>query len=153
MRSAKLFAALAIFQIGLAVVERRTSSGFDIYFHATYFVVGLVYWMGFLAVTSVLFALVYFAASRWVLHPLNSSLGLTHFLFALAALLLLQIAVLTMHSPMANGLPPSRDAFRWISLELWAGPCCFLMGCATLALNCVWTGISAFRAHRYASSH
>ena len=153
MRTAKLFAALAILQLGLAVLERRSPSGVDIYFHATYFVVGQAYWMGFLAASSALFALVYFAASRWVLHPLNWPLGLTHFVFALATLLLLQIAVLTMDSPMANGLPPSGDAFRWISLGLWAGPCCFLLGCSTLALNCVWTGISAFRAHRYASSH
>jgi hypothetical protein len=149
MRAAKLFAALAILQLGLAVVERRTPSGIDIYFHATYFVVGQAYSMGFLALTSALFALVY-AASHWVSHPLNSSLGLTHFVFALAAILFLHIAVFTMDS--ANGLPASATAYRWVSLGLWAGPCCFLLGCATLAVNCVWTGISVLRVHKYASS-
>ena len=150
MRAAKLFAALAILQLGLAVVERRTPSGVDIYFHATYFMVGQAYCMGFLAITSALFALVYVAASRWVSHPLNPSLGLTHFVFTLAALLFLHIAVFTIDS--ANGLPASGTAYRWVSLGLWAGPCCFLLGCATLAVNCAWTGISLFRVHKYASS-
>jgi hypothetical protein len=151
MRTARLFAALAILQLGLAVVERRTPSGVDIYFHGTYFMVGQAYWMGFLAVTSALFALVYVAAFRWVLHPLNNSLGLTHFVFALAAPVLLQIAVFTIDSEMANDLSASSEAYQRISFALWAGPCCFLLGCATLAVNCVWTGVSFFRAHKYAS--
>ncbi len=152
MRPAKLFAWLAILQLGLAVLERRTLSGVDIYFHATYFVVGQAYWLGFLAMTSALFALVYFAAFRWMLHPLNNSLGLMHFVFALAALVFLHIAVFTKDSAIVNGFPASREAYRWVPFALLAGPFCFLLGCATLAVNCVWTGISVFRAHKYASS-
>ena len=146
MRAAKLFAALAILQLGLALFEgRRTRPSIDIYFHGTYFVVARAHWFELMAVTSALFALVYVAASRWVVHPLNSSLGLTHFVFALTGFVFLSNAFFTIGSEMANGLPAGRAVYHWVFLAFSAGSFCFLLGCATLAVNCLCTGISFFR--------
>jgi len=74
MLSAKLFATLAILQLGLALLESRSHLLIDVYFHATYFVVGKSHMYIFLASASACFALTYFASSRWVSHPLSNSL-------------------------------------------------------------------------------
>ena len=77
MLSARLFAALAILQFGLAMFENKTAhQSIDVYFHATYFVVAKTHLQILQALASACFALIYLAAARWVLHPLNNSLGL-----------------------------------------------------------------------------
>lgn len=65
MISAKLFATLAILQVGLALLESKTpSKSIDVYFHATYFVIGHIQLMGLMALATACFALAYLAASR-----------------------------------------------------------------------------------------
>lgn len=129
MLSAKLFATLAILQLGFAVLESRMPpKSVDVYFHATYFVIGHIHIMGATALASACFALVYLAASRWVLHPLNDSLGVTHFVFALTGFVLLSVALFSDY---------------WQLFAFLVGGFCFLLGCATLALNCARTAITA----------
>jgi heme/copper-type cytochrome/quinol oxidase subunit 1 len=148
MLSAKLFATLAILQLGLALLESRTSHQLiDVYFHATYFVVAKSHMYIFLALASACFAVTYFAAFRWVLHPLNNSLSLTHFVMATLGFVLLSVWLSALRSVLAsaNDLPTVRA--YWPVLALLAGALCFLFGCATLAVNCAWTAITVFRSH------
>lgn len=147
MLSAKLFATLAILQVGLALLESKTASqSTDIYLHATYFVFKGIHMQIFLALASVCFALTYFAASRWVLHPLNNSLGLTHFAMATIGFVLISVSLFTLRSAAsANGL--LRAPNSWPLLASLVGLLCFLLGCATLAVNCTWTTITVFRSH------
>jgi hypothetical protein len=50
MLSAKLFAALAILQIGLALLQTRTiHQSVDVHVHASYIALGLLYFYIFLA--------------------------------------------------------------------------------------------------------
>jgi heme/copper-type cytochrome/quinol oxidase subunit 1 len=147
MLSVKLFATLAILQVGLALLENTAySKSIDVHLHATYFVVADIHVLGLMALASSCFALVYLAASRWVLHPLNNSLGITHFVLALTGFLLLFLALFSIKSGTANGEPVGRVLNHWQFLAFVVGGICFLLGCATLAVNCAWTAIAAFRS-------
>jgi heme/copper-type cytochrome/quinol oxidase subunit 1 len=133
MLPAKLFGTLAILQACLALFESRTpSKSIDIYLHGTYFVIGHLPFIWLMALASACFALVYLAASRWVLHPLNNTLGVTHFVFVAAGFVLL----------FASFSP----ANRWQFLAFLVGGFCFLVGCAVLTANCAWTAIAVIRA-------
>jgi heme/copper-type cytochrome/quinol oxidase subunit 1 len=146
MLSVKLFAALAVLQAGLALLESRTpSKSIDVYFHATYFVIAHIHLMGLMALASACFALVYLATSRWVLHPLNSSLGITHFILAVTGFLLLSVALFSVRTATGAGEPVGQTVNQWQVLAFLVGGFCFLLGCATLAVNCAWTAIAAFR--------
>ncbi|MGA2814587.1 MAG: cbb3-type cytochrome c oxidase subunit I [Candidatus Acidiferrum sp.] len=147
MLSVKLFATLAILQVSIALLESRTpSKSVDVYFHATYFVIGHIHLMGLMAVASAFFALVYLTASRWALHPLNNSLGIAHFVFVLIGCASLSIAFFSIRSATASGAPVSGAVDHWQFRALLVGVFCFLLGCATLAMNCTWTAIAALRA-------
>jgi hypothetical protein len=79
MFTATLFAALAAVQIGLALSKSRVpQASVDIYFHATYLVIGKNSLQILLAIANVSFAVIYFAGSRSVTHPLSKALGLAH---------------------------------------------------------------------------
>ena len=146
MLSAKLFATLAILQLGLAILESKTApQSIHVYLHATYFVFG-IHLQIFLALASACFALIYFAASRYVLHPLNNSLGFTHFAMATIGFVLISVSLFTLRSASsANGL--LRAPHSWPLLASLVGLLCFLLGCATLAVNCTWATITVFRSH------
>ena len=147
MLSAKLFASLAILQAGLALLESRTpSKSIDVYFHATYFVIAHIHLMGLMALASACFALVYLAASRWVSHPLNNSLGITHFILALTGFLLLTVTPFSIRTATGAGEPVGQMVNQIQVLALLVGGFCYLLGCATLAMNCAWTAIVAFRS-------
>jgi heme/copper-type cytochrome/quinol oxidase subunit 1 len=148
MLSAKLFATLAIMQVALVALFRSKtpSESIDVFFHATYFVIGRIHLMGLTALASACFALIYFAASRWVLRPLNNSLGITHFVLALAGYILLFVAVYSIRAMTASGEPMGRAVIPWRVFAFLVGVFCFLLGCVTLAVNCVWTTIAAFRS-------
>ena len=149
MLSAKLFATLAILQVGLALLGSKPSyESIDVYIHATYFVIGHFHLMGLLAITSGFFALVYLAASQWVLYPLNNSLGITHFILALTGFLLLWVALFSIKSATATGQPLDGVVINhWRFPAFFVGGFCFLLGCVTLAVNCAWTALAAFRTH------
>jgi heme/copper-type cytochrome/quinol oxidase subunit 1 len=94
MLSARLFSVLATLQLGLAVLENKTTHrSIDVYFHATYFVVAKTHLQVLQALASACFALIYFAASRWVSHPQNNSLGLTHFVMATIGSVLFSVSL------------------------------------------------------------
>jgi Cytochrome C and Quinol oxidase polypeptide I len=86
----KFFAALAVLQLGFALLAARAANqSLDVYFHATYFVIAPIHLQILLAISSACFALIYFAAFRWLPHPLSNSLGLTHIVLATIAFVLL----------------------------------------------------------------
>jgi heme/copper-type cytochrome/quinol oxidase subunit 1 len=149
MLSARLFAALAILQFGLAMFENKTAhQSIDVYFHATYFVVAKTDLQILQALASGCFALIYLAAARWVLHPLNNSLGLTHLVVATIGSVLLSVSLSAFVSlASASGLSAIPPANHWPLLACFAGVLCFLSGCAMLAVNCTWTAITVFRSH------
>ena len=85
------------------------------------------------------FALVYLAASRWLCYPLNNSLGITHFVFALTGFVLLSVALLSIKSAIETGEPVGHAVNHWQFIAVLVGGFCFLLGCVTLAANCAWT--------------
>ena len=152
MRSAKLFATLAILQVGLALLERRKpAKSIDVYFHATYFVIGHFHLMGLMALASACFAVIYFAASRWALHPLSNSLGITQFVLALTGFVLISAVLISIKPATASGEPVDEVVIHRQFLALFVGGLCFLLSCVTLAVNCGWTAIAAFRSKRQVS--
>jgi heme/copper-type cytochrome/quinol oxidase subunit 1 len=143
MLAAGLFAALATLQSGLAVVENKTThQSIDVYFHATYFVVAKTRLQVLQALASAGFALIYFAASGWVSHPQNNSLGLTHFVMATIGSVLLAVSLPAFGSS-PSAIPPAN---HWPLPACFAGLLCFLSGCAMLAVNCTWAAITVFRS-------
>jgi cytochrome c oxidase subunit I len=148
MLSAILFAALAILQFSLSLLEGRTTHPpIDVYVHGTYFVVARFHFQILLALASTLFSLIYFAASRWTPRPLNNFLALTHFALAAIGFVLLSLSLLALKSEaLAIYSSQSRAPNYWLFLTFYAGALCFLLGCATLAVNCTWATIGAFRS-------
>jgi heme/copper-type cytochrome/quinol oxidase subunit 1 len=149
MLSARLFAALAMLQFGLAMFENKTArQSIDVYFHATYLVVAKTHLQILQALASACFALIYLVAARWVLHPLNNSLGLTHLVVATIGSVLLTVSLSAFGSlASASGLSAIPPANHWPLLACFAGVLCFLSGCAMLAVNSTWTAITVFRSH------
>jgi heme/copper-type cytochrome/quinol oxidase subunit 1 len=149
MLSAKLFATLAILQFGLALLESKAHQSIDIHLHSTYFVIAKFHLQILLALASGFFGLVYFAASRWVLHPLNNSLSLTHFVMATIGFVLLSMSFSALRSAASATGPPIGQSPNHLPLRLFlvGGVLCFLSGCASLAVNCTWTAVTAFRSH------
>lgn len=139
MLSAKLFAALALLQTGWALFERETSHrSFDIYFHATYFVIGKIHVVVLLALTSACFALIYFAASRWLRHPLNSAVGLLHVVLSTITFSIFLVCMSSL------GFETTAN-HHWRLLACLVGVACFLAGWAVLVMNCIWTAVRYFR--------
>ena len=137
MLSAKLFAALAILQLALAPLK-LSRGGLDVYSHGTYRVIPnsqLQIWM---ALVSAFFALIYFAAFRWLPRPLSNSLGLAHFVMVTAGLVLFWVTIST---PISVIPPtPAQDITLLVAVFSIA------LGCVLLAVNCVWTVAVAFRS-------
>jgi heme/copper-type cytochrome/quinol oxidase subunit 1 len=150
MLSAKLFAALAILQIGFALLAARAANqSLDVYFHATYFVIAPIHLQILLALSSACFASVYFAFFRWLSNPLSNSLGLTHFVMATMAFVLRSTFLFAPDSTaIAEGLPPAPPSSQWPLLAAALGVLSFLLGCATLAVNFTWTAITILRSRR-----
>ena len=74
--------------------ENKTAhQSIDVYFHATYFVAAKTHLQILQALASACFALICLAAARWVLHPLNNSLGLTHLVVATIGTVLLSVSL------------------------------------------------------------
>jgi heme/copper-type cytochrome/quinol oxidase subunit 1 len=82
--------------------------------HATYFVVAKTHLQILQALASACFALIYLAAARWVLHPLNNSLGLTHLVVATIGSVLLTVSLSAFVSlASASGLSAIPPANHW----------------------------------------
>ncbi len=131
----------------MALLESKTHQSIDIYFHATYFVVARFNLEMLLALTSGLFGLIYFAASRWASHPLNNLLGLTHFVLATTGFVMLSASLSALRSPAAGSSSAIQSINHWAFLAATLGLLCFLIGCAVLFGNCGMTAIRAFLPH------
>jgi len=141
--TATLFAALAAVQIGLALLKSRVpQASVDIYFHATYLVIRKNHLQILLAIANVSFAVIYFAGSRSVTHPLSKALGLAHFVLSMVGFVFLTVTL----SWLTRELPSVEAQVRYAFL-LVTGVLCLLLGCAILAVNCALTGIAALRSH------
>ncbi|MFZ0738237.1 MAG: hypothetical protein WA002_08805 [Candidatus Acidiferrales bacterium] len=149
MLPAKLFAILTILPLGAALLEGKpTPQSVDMYVHTTYFVVtiGERRPQIEMALVTGCFALIYFAAARWVKHPLNNSLGLAHFAMAtvgFVALLLSEHALRSMTSWSVRG---GQAPIQWPFYAFPGGGLCFLISCAAFATNIVWTAAKSFRS-------
>jgi heme/copper-type cytochrome/quinol oxidase subunit 1 len=149
MLTAKLFAILAILQFCLALLESKTHQSTDILFHATYFVIGHFHLQILLALASSLFGLIYCAASRWVLRPLNGSLSLIHFVLVVLATIgfaLLSVRLSALGPAVVSGSPAVHGINHWTVLAAALALLCFLLGCGILAMNCGLTAIMAFQS-------
>ena len=147
MLSAKLFAVLAALQLGFALLAVGAAHrSLDVLFHATYFVIAPIHLQILLALSSVCFALIYFAVFRWLSRPLSNSLGLTHLVMATIAFVLLSASLFAPDSTaIAEGLTPA-PAPQWRLFAAALGALSFLLGCATLAVNFTWTAITILRS-------
>jgi heme/copper-type cytochrome/quinol oxidase subunit 1 len=159
MLSAKLFTVLAILLLGFALLEGRAArTHVDIAIHSTYFVVAHSHIAVLAALASVGFALIYFAAARWVQHPLNNSLGLVHFGLVTLGFVLTALAMYLIEPALVSSENWSRintaaakmsgesTPLLWPLLALNAGVVCFLLGCAVFAVNVAWTVIQISRS-------
>ena len=143
MFTATLFAALAAVQIGLALLKSRVpQASLDIYFHATYLVIGKNHLQILLAIANVSFAAIYFAGSRSVTRSLSKSLGLAHFVLSMVGFVFLTVTLSSLTREV-----PSVEAQVRSAVLLLTGVLCLLLGCAILAVNCALTGIAALRSH------
>jgi len=68
------------------------------------------------------------------------------FVLALAGHILLFVAVYSIRAMAASGEPVGRAVNHLDVLAFLVGVFCFPLGCVTLAANCAWTAIAAFRA-------
>jgi heme/copper-type cytochrome/quinol oxidase subunit 1 len=143
MRIAKLFGALAIIQIVLALFDREPV---DLHVHATYFVIGRTYLLIAFATISVSLALIYLATSRW-LRPLKDSLGFTHFALTTLGFLLLWLSLFVIRFLSTNDLAqPITNSLPRLAIVL--GLFFFAAGAIAFVANCVWTAFTMFRWHR-----
>lgn len=148
MLAAKLFATLTILHVGLALLESETRRSIDIHIHDTYFVIPGFLLQIVLALVSGFFGLVYFAASRWVSHPLNNSLGLTHFALVTIGYVLLWVFLSAPGSAAGTGSMAVPAIKHWTFCAATLGLLSSLLGCTILALNCGLTAIRAFQRHK-----
>jgi heme/copper-type cytochrome/quinol oxidase subunit 1 len=150
MLFAKLFTALAILQLGVALLESRIGhQPAEVFYHPGSIVIGPILLQVLLALATGCFALTYFAAVRWLSHPLNNSLGLVHFVVATIGFIYISLSV---HVLRSAGPPTISISLYWLLVAVSVGLLSFLLGCATLAVNCTWTAIAVFRSHREASA-
>jgi heme/copper-type cytochrome/quinol oxidase subunit 1 len=152
MLTAKLFAGLTILLVVFAFASARRS--LDMYFHATYIVLSFSHLLFFIALFSAGFALIYFAAVHWSSHPLNNSLGITHFVFVAVAFFQISFAMVEL-----GGITLREGAVYFATarmegdqapllsplIALNIGALSFLAGCAIFVVNVGWTAIRAFR--------
>ena len=142
MLTAKLFAGLAILLVVFAFASARRT--LDMYFHATYIVLSFSHLLFFIALFSAGFALIYFVAVHWSSHPLNNSLGITHFVFVAVAFFLISFAIVELGGATAR-MEGDQAPLLSSLIALNIGALSFLAGCAIFVVNVGWTAIRAFR--------
>jgi heme/copper-type cytochrome/quinol oxidase subunit 1 len=146
MLYAKLFVALATLQISVALLESRLGhQSEEVFYNPGSVVIGPILLQVLLALATGCFALTYFAAVRWLSHPLSNSLGLAHFVVATIGFIYISLSV---HVLRSAGPPMISISLHWLLVAVSVGLLSFLLGCATFAVNCTWTAIKVFRSHR-----
>jgi heme/copper-type cytochrome/quinol oxidase subunit 1 len=160
MLLARLFALLAILLLGVGLLQGRTPhQSFDIVVHSTYFVIAHVHVLYVQALVSACFAVIYFAADRWMLHPLNNSLGLGHFGLVIVGFVLTAFAMSAIGSATVSSGLPSKIYIAtarmsgesapslWPFFTFCLGTVSFLFGCAVFAVNLASTTVKVSRPH------
>jgi len=153
MFPAKLFSVLAVvFAIlaGLARLRPLPGVGVDVPVHSTYFVLGPVLVLLFCAVTSLNFAVLYYAAARFFHARWNRTLSIFHFsLFACFGISL--SVVFAVSTRVANGPDIGEATLRWLFIPLFLGilslMVCFVVFAVNLALVVVQLVRTRFATH------
>jgi heme/copper-type cytochrome/quinol oxidase subunit 1 len=140
MLLAKLFVVLGIVAAAAASVVRLPN--LDVHVHETYvaFFPNLVLW--FCSLTSVNFAILYYAAEKFAPTRWSRALGFAHFvLFSLFTVLFTVLAIGAGRWDSAHS-----EAFGWIVIPWFLGVFSFLLGFILFAVNLVLTIIRSTRA-------
>jgi heme/copper-type cytochrome/quinol oxidase subunit 1 len=160
MLLAKRFALLAIVLLGVALLEGGTPhQRIDVVIHSTYFVIAHIHVLYVQALVSGCFELIYFAADRWVVHPLKNSLGLAHFGLVAVGFILTALAMHAVgYAAVSPGLPTKiyvaiarvngeAAPNLWPFFAFGLGAVSLLLGCAVFAVNLASTTVGVLRAH------
>jgi heme/copper-type cytochrome/quinol oxidase subunit 1 len=145
MLVAKLFALLAVLLLGLGAFERTRHQHSDIYYHGTYFVISRISVRILQAIVCACFGLIYFTAARWLLYPLNSSLGLAQFLLVTIGLVLMSLAMKALKAAAWRAGLPKPIPNVWPSLALRGAAASLLLGCGVFVVNLTWTAFQLLR--------
>jgi heme/copper-type cytochrome/quinol oxidase subunit 1 len=145
MLPAKLFAALAaLFAILAGLARVVPSPSIDLYVHATYFVLGPMLVLMFCVVSSVNFAVLYYAGHRIFHVRWNRPLTLLHFVlflyFAMSFSLLFAFS-----TRAANGGPPT-GTMDWIIISGFLGIFSLIVSFVVFAINLTTAVVQLARA-------
>jgi len=146
MLLAKLFGVLGVVLAVAATSGAARLLHLDIHLHETYFAFSpnLVLW--FCSLTSINFAILYYAAEKFAPTRWSRALGFAQFvLFSLFTVLFTVLAI-----GVGRGDSAHPEALRWIVIPWLLGILSFLLGLILFAANLVLTIIRSTRA-RFAS--
>ena len=145
MLPAKLFAGLTVVYSVFVGLARLTSSApLDVYVHSVYFVLGPMLVPLFCALTSLNFAVLYYAAVRIFQARWNGPLSLLHFVSSVFVALSLSVAFLA--SAHAFTGPEAGEALRWRILPLFFGILSYVAGFVLFAVNLALVAVQVVRA-------
>ncbi|MGB2899303.1 MAG: hypothetical protein WBB89_08565 [Candidatus Acidiferrum sp.] len=142
MLSARLFAVLGVVLAAAAASGAARLLPLDIHLHGTYFAFSpnLVLW--FCSLTSINFAILYYAAEKFVPTRWSRALGHAHFvLFSLFTLLLVVFAI-----GVGRWDSTRPEAMSWLVIPWFLGILSFLLGLILFAVNLALTIIRSARA-------
>ena len=150
MLSAKLFAVLGIvFLICAGLARLNPLASVDIAVHDSYFAVGPKLVFMFCAVTSVNFAVLYYAAARFFHAHWNRTLSVLHFLL-FACFGFSFVIVFAMSTRVAND-PGAGEALRWLVIPWFLGilslVICFVLFGVNLSIVVVQILRARFAGH------
>jgi heme/copper-type cytochrome/quinol oxidase subunit 1 len=149
MLPAKLFAVLAIvFSICAGLAWLNPLPSVDIHVHATYFVFGPILVLLFCAVTSVNFAVLYYAAARFFHARWNRTLSVLHFSLFVCFGISFSV-VFAVSTRVANG-PDVGEALRWLVIPWLLGILSLVVCFVVFGVNLTLTVVQLVRA-RFAS--
>jgi hypothetical protein len=146
MLLAKLFGALGVVLAVAAASGAARLLHLDIHLHETYFAFSpnLVLW--FCSLTSINFAILYYAAEKFAPTRWSRALGFAHFvLFSLFTVLFTVFAIGVGRWDSAHA-----EALRWLVIPWLLGIVSFLLGLILFTVNLVLTIVRSARA-RFAS--
>ncbi len=150
MLSAKLFAVLSIvFLICAGLARLNPLASVDIAIHDRYFAVGPKLVFMFCTVTSVNFAVLYYAAARFFHARWNRTLSVLHFL--LFVCFGSSFAVVFATSARAANDPGAGEALRWLAIPWFLGilslVICFVLFGVNLAIVVIQILRARFAGH------
>ena len=142
MRLAKLFGVLGVILAAAAASGAVRLLHLDIHVHETYFAFSpnLVLW--FCSLTSINFAILYWAADKFAPARWSRALGFAHFvLFSLFTVLFTVLAI-----GVGRGDSAHAEAMRWVVIPWFLGILSFVLGLVLFFVNLTLTLIRTARA-------